>query len=778
MTLNGSGNLSIGNINDTYKLDVSGTVRFTGQLRLQSTITDGTNTYTLPSATGTLALTSQIPSLSGYVQGSGTTNYLPKFTGASTIGNSLVYDNGTNVGIGTATSGSGRLNILNISASPFLELRSINNIYQVAKITFDESTDKMTIMNNQGYSLSGIAFGTNGTERMFLNVSGNLGLGVTPSAWDTYKAFQIGAQGSLASVSTVVNLSQNAYWSASGHTYIATGTAAQYHINDGVFAWRTAPSGTAGNAISFTQAMMLNASGNLSIGNTNDTYKLDVTGTGRFTGALTLSTFTTSGSATFGSDIFTYNNGGIFFSGGGTYTSGIFQNAGGLQLQSGGSPRLTIASTGAATFSSSVTASGDILANGSSIFTKAASGGYQISLNAQASTQKIRFDDLTGGAYGVLAFEAGNGTGGFVERMIINNGGNVLFNQWYGLTGGDMNISTNTGGTANIIFGTGAGAGTERMRITSGGNVGIGTTSPGNLLEVFAGASSKGIQVYGSSSPFVQVQATNNPVVLKMTADDVGGYMQVNTNHPLIFHTNSTERMRITSGGDISFNGGSGSGQVMTATPKNFRFNNDYSTGYTDASLKIYLFNSGSTIQGFTSGPSYDLQYHTSGSSSGRHAFYVENSEKMIIASDAVLINATSTVASAKFYVNGTGAFGSVYVGSLGTGLVYSNGGTLTSTNPSDQRLKNTIKPLSYGLNEILQLNPKTFYYNDDVNKERLKYGFIAQEVKDIMPELARKLNAETDYLGLETEGIYVTLVNAIKEQQNQINELKSQLNK
>ena len=61
------GNIGIGNINPSYLLDVSGTVRFTGQLRLESTITNGTHTYTLPGATGTLALTSDIPSLSGYV---------------------------------------------------------------------------------------------------------------------------------------------------------------------------------------------------------------------------------------------------------------------------------------------------------------------------------------------------------------------------------------------------------------------------------------------------------------------------------------------------------------------------------------------------------------------------------------------------------------------------------------------------------------------------------------------------------------------------------------
>jgi hypothetical protein len=108
---------------------------------------------------------------------------------------------------------------------------------------------------------------------------------------------------------------------------------------------------------------------------------------------------------------------------------------------------------------------------------------------------------------------------------------------------------------------------------------------------------------------------------------------------------------------------------------------------------------------------------------------------------------------------------------------VYSNSGNLTNTNPSDFRLKNTIKPLTYGLNEILKLNPKTFYYNDDVTKSRLKYGFIAQEVKEIMPDLARKLEGSSDYLGLETEGIFVTLVNAVKELKAELDSIKNNQN-
>lgn len=117
-----------------------------------------------------------------------------------------------------------------------------------------------------------------------------------------------------------------------------------------------------------------------------------------------------------------------------------------------------------------------------------------------------------------------------------------------------------------------------------------------------------------------------------------------------------------------------------------------------------------------------------------------------------------------------------VKVATLGTGTVYSNSGTLTNTNPSDSTLKNTIKPLSYGLAEILKLKPKTFYYNSDSAKASLKYGFIAQEVKPIMPDVVRKISKDSDKLGLETDGIYVTLVKAIQEQQAIIDDLKKRI--
>jgi hypothetical protein len=61
-----------------------------------------------------------------------------------------------------------------------------------------------------------------------------------------------------------------------------------------------------------------------------------------FTGSLSV-----TGSGYFGSDMFTYNNGGIFFSGGGSYETGIFKQSGGtLALQTGTTPRLQITSGG------------------------------------------------------------------------------------------------------------------------------------------------------------------------------------------------------------------------------------------------------------------------------------------------------------------------------------------------------------------------------------------------------------------------------------------------
>ena len=57
-----------------------------------------------------------------------------------------------------------------------------------------------------------------------------------------------------------------------------------------------------------------------------------------------------------------------------------------------------------------------------------------------------------------------------------------------------------------------------------------------------------------------------------------------------------------------------------------------------------------------------------------------------------------------------------------------------------------------------------------------LKYGFIAQEVQPIMPDLVRIISNGNDKLGLESEGIYVAMVNAIKELSAEIDILKQEI--
>jgi hypothetical protein len=127
------------------------------------------------------------------------------------------------------------------------------------------------VQNSSGYG-NFVWQGFNGTysERMTLDSSGNLGLGVTPSAWGSaYKVLQVSSGASYAGSSNGAFWYSNAYNDNTDWRYVTSTNASGYTQFGGTHFWYTAPSGTAGNAISFTQAMTLDASGNLGVGTTS-----------------------------------------------------------------------------------------------------------------------------------------------------------------------------------------------------------------------------------------------------------------------------------------------------------------------------------------------------------------------------------------------------------------------------------------------------------------------------------------------------------------------------
>lgn len=112
---------------------------------------------------------------------------------------------------------------------------------------------------------------TNNITQAVLDTSGNLGLGVTPSAFPTTKTLEMpnGVMFSSWQGYSTYGILQNNYHDGTSWKYKTTNVASRFCANDGNtggFQWYTAPSGTAGNAITFTQAMTLDANGNLGLG--------------------------------------------------------------------------------------------------------------------------------------------------------------------------------------------------------------------------------------------------------------------------------------------------------------------------------------------------------------------------------------------------------------------------------------------------------------------------------------------------------------------------------
>ena len=318
-----------------------------GQITLTPTNTASNYTVTIPAVTGTMSVQSGASFTQGSVIFAGTSGVF------SQNNSQLFWDNTNNrLGIGTTSPTSTITLSLNTAAPPatasgtlvhaagadgvapriFIDSFANNGQLSLRRANGTAASPSALAANDTiggiygfGYGATGyssnrasisilaaeawtdaaqgtyITFGTNAVgsaasavEKMRLDSAGNLGLGVTPSAWGLassgYRAVEVGAAGNgIYAATDEVDFLCNAYYSGGWKYGAAASTkATKYYQGGGQHQWSTAGNGTAGNAITFTQAMTLDASGRLGIGLTNQIAKLQVSyGTASMPSSLT-----------------------------------------------------------------------------------------------------------------------------------------------------------------------------------------------------------------------------------------------------------------------------------------------------------------------------------------------------------------------------------------------------------------------------------------------------------------------------------------------------------
>ena len=395
-----------------------------------------------------------------------------------------------------------------------------------------------------------------------ITISGNVGIGVTSSAWIGSSGLQV-QYATVEGRSTLPSFSEyaaNSYSDAGVRKYITNDFASRYTQYQGEHFWYTAPSGAAaGDTITFSPVLSIAS-----------------TGAATFYGALsgTSATFSSGITSVGGSnqEIIASATGDFFprlkliRTAGTTKTDRNWSfdlgSDGTLFLEdnTASATRLSIDTLGAATFSGT-SVIGVTVANTNYPI----NGAYNSFGNLNIYTTNEEAQNMGGsltlggtGAGGVYSY------GAIYGKKESTGAGSAL---------GYLAFATDDNN--NLV---------ERMRITSGGNVGIGTNSPGfyeltfkNIVTISSAAASTDyaiIELAGGSAAGGGIQFGNQTVrqagIFSLNGSDLGLY----TNS-----TNSgsglTEGMRITSGGvlqanyGISFPNAAAAGGTIAATPLN-----------------------------------------------------------------------------------------------------------------------------------------------------------------------------------------------------------------
>jgi hypothetical protein len=280
-----------------------------------------------------------------------------------------------------------------------------------------------------------LTFYTGGSERVRIDTSGNVGIGVTPSA-STLPTIQ--SQYGVLTGNDQLNIATNAYF-GSAWKYTATAAAARYLQFNGAHQWYSAGSGAANAAISFTNTMTLSAAGVLTIGSA---ISLDPTTANALvvnsSGYIQLGTTTVRGrlhsvNAGFNPDTSAWATGAAFTSSGsfgGAYA--IIDGSAGFGLYAVDSGATLLigqgATSGGLTQKVRITAAGDVLVTGGGglgygtgsggTVTQATSKSTTVTLNK--TTGQITMNNAALAAGASVQFNFNNNTITATDTIIVN----------------------------------------------------------------------------------------------------------------------------------------------------------------------------------------------------------------------------------------------------------------------------------------------------------------------------------------------------------------------